>query len=468
MFLDDWKTHVICCFCVLIGFATFVYFTFISKYNHKHASALILLLQFFCMNSIFFEIVQLYFLQSATSITVWLGFNAVLPSGLSSFFFKNAGMLALRLATHYQAYKVEVWIVAFMAQWIGSFCFRSFLGAFYISRLRYKIDVETVISGFWVYLSDFFGPLRAVSRMFFGSEKRTSRRLWYAAVGLVLMWYEYDSAREILFLRLMVSIVDILFGDNRYGRTTYYLDFNLDFMQFAFPQEGSLPWMSLDTLTKIGEHVHEIVVQKPKGTVRGVCVALKSGGRSMLYTVKHVARNAELIMVNGNTYSTPNFEALTDASDPMVAMKFDDDKAPDVELLRPHEIGNIAALAVLTSDVDGEPKVNIVPDFSIHKGSIQGAVDLMKGDSGSPCFSIMEDGNVRMCGVVVAGNPRRGGGNFIASCLLIILRKSIPLMIVKTEVNWKVLRSSIVFGVDSGKTMMVLRGCTARKLTGCN
>lgn len=137
----------------------------------------------------------------------------------------------------------------------------------------------------------------------------------------------------------------------------------------------------------------------------------------MLYTVKHVARGAEVIAINGSKYSTPDFREVTSDDDPVVAMKFDDDDAPEIEMLRPFEVGNIAALAVLTADVDGEPKVNIVPEFSFNRGNIEGVVNLTKGDSGSPCFSIMNDGNVRMCGVVAAGNPRDGGGNFIVSCL---------------------------------------------------
>jgi len=417
MFFDDWKVHVLCCLCVSAGYVTFVYFAFVAKSNNKHSSALVLLLQMFCMNGLFIKIVNSYAMRTSTSITVWLGFNAVFPSGVSSYFFKNAGGLALRLASKYLEYKVEVWISAFVAQWICCFCFRALLGAFYISKLRYRVDIETVLNGFWVYLSDFFGPFRVVSRVIFGHEKRTGRRMWYGIIGLALLWYEFSGAREVFVLRLFCSVMDIMFGENQYSRTTHYLDFNVDFMQVAFPQNGSLPWMSLDLLTTIGKHVHEITVQKPRGVVRGVCVALKSGGRSMLYTVKHVARDARMIMVNGAKYSTPTFEDVTRASDPIVAMKFDQVDLPSVELLRLCEVDDITALAVLTSDLDGEPKVNIIPDFSFYDGSIHAAVNLAKGDSGSPCFSIMRDGNVRLCGVVSAGNPRRGGGNFVASCL---------------------------------------------------
>merc|ERR1712154_713009 len=58
--------------------------------------------------------------------------------------------------------------------------------------------------------------------------------------------------------------------------------------------------------------------------------------------------------------------------------------------------------------------VCFVPHFRLHRGLLYATVDLDYGDSGGPCFAVLNSGSVRYCGAVSKGNGNDGGGNIIS------------------------------------------------------
>jgi hypothetical protein len=181
--------------------------------------------------------------------------------------------------------------------------------------------------------------------------------------------------------------------------------------------------MSLSKLSEVAKFTSSILVTKAGKTFRGVGVVLESGGRTMLYTVKHVVDGAALLSFQGKNIASPDFRNVSSSCDPIVAMKFDDEKyekdpPPSVQLMTREEIPYIQSLAFISPDDQGKSYTCVVPEFKICKdGTLQAIVNLKKGDSGSPCFSVLKDGSLRFCGVVSQGNPRNGGGNIISFCV---------------------------------------------------
>jgi len=158
-----------------------------------------------------------------------------------------------------------------------------------------------------------------------------------------------------------------------------------------------------------------LIAKHKDRTLSGMAVALESGGRAMLYTVAHVALNCEMFKFGDLTVSSPEFRKLTDGSDPMIAMKVELEDAPSVELLTQDEAFRVSHLAFV-NESGGDKYVAIIPKFNIFAGKLHAAVNLKKGDSGGPCFAVLDDGEIRLCGVVSQGNPRSGGGNIISFC----------------------------------------------------
>jgi hypothetical protein len=100
----------------------------------------------------------------------------------------------------------------------------------------------------------------------------------------------------------------------------------------------------------------------------------------------------------------------------MMAMKCDVEGAPEVDLITKDEAFNVSFLTFINVHDDGEKFICFVPEFKVLAGKLHASVNLKHGDSGGPCFAILKNGEIRLCGVVSSGNPRRGGGNLITFC----------------------------------------------------
>merc|ERR1739846_119066 len=107
------------------------------------------------------------------------------------------------------------------------------------------------------------------------------RRLLYAVLGLAIMWFEFHSAYDFFISRFVVSAFDVGVLKSRYGRMTHYLQYQVDLMQTAFPQEGAMPWVSVKDLSRISEFTGTLLARGENGPGKqGMGTVLNSGGRS--------------------------------------------------------------------------------------------------------------------------------------------------------------------------------------------
>jgi hypothetical protein len=296
--------------------------------------------------------------------------------------------------------------------------FRASLGAFYLHVLRFKTDFKSITIGFWVYIADLFGPVRCIYRLTFKLERFTSRRVMYALLGILLSYYEYRGAKGFFLMKLIISFLDMAIIQSNYGKMTHYLELNVDFCQNAFPHSGAMPWASIDLIKEIADCCGRLIVKRGGSSIAGMGVVLKSAGRAMLYSVAHVTKDGDFVQFDKMNLNimTPDFRHVTKDDDPMVAMKVEVDDCPDVELLTPSEVYDVKQLVFVNSPAIGEEYVCMTDRFEIRRGKLHAIVNLRKGDSGGPCFAVLADGIIRLCGVVSQGNPRNGGGNIISFC----------------------------------------------------
>jgi hypothetical protein len=420
IFITDYIWHVVIMIVSILGFAAYTYHCFYVKRRTNDSSMVILVAQLFVL------IEQLYFIRSEfaeTSIgsqALEMMISCIVPSGKSRLFIVNTSaktMVLLGKLMPGVPINAEVFMCVLTAQIVCFIIFRASLGAYYLHILRYRTDFSSIMYGLWVYVADFFGPFICLYRLVFAFESFSQKRLMYAVVGILMMLYEFQFAYGFFSIRLIFSIVDIVFLKTKYGRMTHYLEFNVDFMQIAFPQKDALPWMSLDTFAKISKFTGPLYSVSGEKTVKGIGTILVSGGRGMLYTVNHVVKGTNLVRFLNYNLASPDFRKVAlHGDDPMVAMKIECDEAPNVELLTSDEAFFVKHLVFINTSDDGDPFICIVPKFSISKGKLHAHVNLKKGDSGGPCFAVLESGEIRMCGVVSSGNPRHGGGNIISFC----------------------------------------------------
>jgi hypothetical protein len=400
----------------VIGFIFYIRYNFFVKRNASGSALVIAISQLTVMLDQL-EFTRMMFAQSSLAgAGIEMCLSSVLPVGRSTLFTINAIHNAGQVVRKTQFFALGPWaLLCMLMLHIGIFVgFRMCLGAYYLHTLRYKKDIKTLFVGLWVYLVDFFGPFRCAFRMAFKYEEFSTRRVMYAGVAFILMYHEMHAARELFLLRLFMSAFDVVFVKSSYGRATHYLEFNVDFMQSVFPQDGALPWFSIELLAAISKNVNFLNAERANNTVRGLGVLLNSAGSTMLYTVDHVVRKAQAITFNNVLTSQPDFRPVTMGDDPMVAMKYAHGEYPDVPLITNSETLDVALLVFINLMDDGEKVITMVPKFETERCKLYATVNLKKGDSGGPCFAIMNDGTIRLCGVVSRGNPRKGGGNIIA------------------------------------------------------
>jgi len=431
-----------------LGWIQFVFFAMF--YNNPYWQVFILLVAvigyFMYLNHIFFIrrpganagiavvasqlfvlVEELYYVRenmqevSLVGAAIEMVLYAAAPIGKSKTAAGNIFRLSVYIANKFNGYnlKIAVFLVLPFLQLFMLLLFRGALGAFYLYSMRYKRDASTLLSGLYIYMIDLFGPFRCLFRQGFKIEHYNERRIFYGFIGCLMAILEYKYAHDVFWIRLFFSSLDEVFYRSKYGKVMHYLQYELDFMQVAFPHSRAPSWMSLDKLAEVAKTTSTLISVSAGRTSRGVGVVLTSGGRAMLYTVRHVINQSNLIQFQDQSVSSPDFRDVTSAADPLVAMKIEYDSAPFVELVTFEELEYIDFLAFISvSEVDGKNYTCIVPEFKVLKdGTLRAIVNLKKGDSGAPCFAILKDGSLRFCGVVSQGNPRDGGGNIISMCI---------------------------------------------------
>lgn len=408
----------------IVGYVAYLRWAFFVRKQGSGASVILVIIQVIVFNNQLEYARDEFLMNSIVSVVLEMMMNAMLPSGRSSYFTKNSMISSLKIVK-FVGYGdgVVVFCVVFLTQLVLLLAFRASLGTYYILTLRYKMDITSIFYGLIVYMTDAFGPFVALYRLVFRYEAASSRRLLYALTGIILSYVEVRGALELMQFRLIVSFIDYFFVQSTFGRTLHYLEYNVDFMQSQFPQVGAPPWLSFKKLAEVAKHTGVVFAKRDDGQyVRGMGVALRSGGSIMFYTVQHVARRAIELTFQGKRYSSPDLRPVTDGDDPIVGMKAPLlPGVPDVEILTIGELPFIKQVMFVNSILDKngdevDKTICFVDDWTLDKNGTKmaAAVNLRKGDSGGPVFAILSSGSVRFCGVVSQGNPRDGGGNLIS------------------------------------------------------
>lgn len=343
--------------------------------------------------------------------------SVIYPMGDNSYYVINAAMLA-RAA----AYKVE-WAnfynlcYIFWIMQIIMFClYRACLGAYFITSLRYKLDVDTLWKGFAVYVVDLFGPIVYIWKVATMKERMNGRRTAYCLVSISLRYCEWSSARGFFIVCFFLTCFDLAVVGSHFGKVTHQLGMRVNYNGIAFEQENALPWFSGDKLAEAMASTGKLVVERANGTVSGLAFMMKRGKRCMLYTVKHMTNGkVPACKFNGKAYTNLKF-AATGKGDSVVKAEFEDDSlfGAEVDLLTKDELPSLDKLLFVGKDDDGEAMACYVTNFEVKKDKLYASVNLKKGDSGGPVFGILKEGYFRYVGAVSKGNYNSGGGNIIS------------------------------------------------------
>jgi len=341
--------------------------------------------------------------------------NSIIPYGHKMNFVSNALAIGriLQRECLVDIHPLVILLGSLIIQVIMFLTFRATLGAFYLYVLRYKMDAKSLMWGLFVYTADFFGPFRYVWRVLTHNEPQVVRRTLYCLVGLLMLFMEYHGARGFFYIRIVVSLLDKIFINSIYGRSSHFLEFNVDMGQVAFPQEGAYSWTSLKTVWDICSDIGRLDVEKDGNSVRGVGFLVAGPTKTLLYTIAHVVHGSRRMRFHGTDFANPLFSTIGEG-DAVVACAVDLPCSHSVSLVTQSEIFDISYLLYILIDEDGERMMNIVPNHTIIGGKIHASIDLKKGDSGGPVFSVLKNGNVRYCGAVSKGSTDQGSGNIMS------------------------------------------------------
>lgn len=425
-FMKDSGFQLVFFACAILGYFIYLYHVFFVRRANAGAAVFVLFLQIFILFDCVEFVRENYALKSLVDVAMEIIMRCILPNGRSMYFFRNALWSTSKIVKYFDVEdedkRLSLAVGTYALQMFMFAAYRASLGAFYIHSLRFKKEPRILFDGFVVYCVDFFGPFNAAWRILLQYETVNPRRCMYAMHGLVSLWFEFRGARGMLYIRMVATFIDVILVQSGYQNTTHYLEYNVDACQQAFPQFRAMPWISLSQLAEAAESTGVLLAVKSGGLHRGIGFALDCAGRTMLYTVEHVTRGISEFVFAKNRIVEPHFEPVTTkGDDPMVAAKMDGIKSVAMELLTPTEACDVVQLLFINVIMDEKHRVVDKPicfinEFSKVGDKLHASVNLMKGDSGGPCFAVLKSGILRFCGVVSRGNPRRGGGNIVSFC----------------------------------------------------
>merc|ERR1712176_17478 len=187
--------------------------------------------------------------------------NAVLPNGRSRYFFRNAFDIAYVMVKYIDPrYKILVWIIAYISQFVMFFSVRCLFGTYVINALRFKIDVRSFFTGGLLYSSGIFGGFHYLFSLLTREEKINSRRVGYSLVNLFMLWYEVFNAFDFLIIRLLLWGSDTILWSSIYSKAPKYLNMNVDMRRVAYPQDCKSVWVSMDYMRDVAGHVKKLRV----------------------------------------------------------------------------------------------------------------------------------------------------------------------------------------------------------------
>lgn len=406
---------------ILVGFCALLYLSFYQSKGRATLNMLMLLIQVYLLYCQVDYLRQTFAESSLVGVMIEICLNAIVPNGTRKFWYLNAVRLTISFVSKLSVLTISKPLI-FLAVFIVQFClflgFRAFFGAFCLYVLRYKFTFESIVCGLYVYLSDFFGSLRCIFRILFNFERINAKRVCYALGSLFLLYREITYAREFAFIRFMISSFDAVFVQSSYYKASHYLELNVNFMRKEFPQQGSMPWLSISLLDKLARFTSIVKIKTRNGYRKGVgCVLRFKETKPMLVTVDHIVNTANSLFFKGKRHVINELRKLGEDDDPVVCFNLFGDEfseAPVVDILSPLEYEFIDTLVFINCDEYGESTVCFVPEFKKIGNNFFATVDLDYGDSGGPCFAVLKSGAIRYCGAVSKGNSNGGGGNIVS------------------------------------------------------
>jgi len=364
----------------------------------------ITLIQFFGLGRMIYLLMAYHGVDSLQLRMIQFFTEAVLPLGPATMLWENAF-----LDTAWMMYDLRVtrlypfiFIANLVLFWILFLTVRCLIGVILIKRLRIKVTFQSLYTGFYVYMSDFFGGFHYIGRVLLGFESPTQARTAYAIVHLILFFREFQGAREFLLLRFLISVTDYCYYDGGYSRIPKYVDGTVNLNGMAFPKEDSFPWFSLECLHNMAKSVKRIVVDTVEGSKQGVGLIVRNAdGEVGIYSAEHVLNEASSIKFDDSLFRIDQLEKLGNSSDPVVFTRLSSDiDGVDISLLNKNEITSVKFL--FTVHYTG--MVNMIDKFSFDReGNILCPVNIKQGDSGSPTIAVLSDGSMRFAGVISRG-----------------------------------------------------------------
>jgi hypothetical protein len=410
-------------FITIFGVIGLLYNTFFVKRGAHNSQVLVLMFQLWIMVDLLHYTVDLYAIESLGGAAFAMVLNCIIPNKNNTYWLSNAVFYSRTITMHMKKlalHRVLIFMIGMTFQFVLTLLFRACLGAYCLITLRYRFDGQSIGHGLIAYFCDFFGPSRSLWRLLFKYESFNTRRLFYGVIGMIMLILEFNHCREVFILRFIASFVDRIFIGSSYQKSMKYLGCDIK-MQVAFPQRDALPWMNIDLLQSIARTTKSLFVTRKDGKmVKGFACALSVNGRSMLYTVKHVIKDAQSVQFGSFLYNR-KFEALTGGDDPVVYLRQDDIVGPSVPIITQDEVHRIVSVASINVHEEGEGAeaiqtsfVCLSTKFHIKDKQLFATISLKKGDSGGPVFAILDDGEIRFAGTVSSGRHDQGGGNIFS------------------------------------------------------
>lgn len=407
-------------FGAVVGSLGLLYHGFFIKRGGSDMRVILIIFQLWVIIDLLQYAIETYAVDNLGGATFAMLLNCFLPNGPNTFWFANAAHNARLVAikfTEDNRHRVFSFLACSVFQFVLTLAFKACFGAYCLRSLRYHFGADALGHGLMAYLCDFYGPPRAIFRAIFKYESFSTRRIFYGLVGLMFLHLEWFSCREMYFLRFVCSSIDKLFIDSSYQNSMRYLGCDVH-LQIAFPQRNALPWVCIDELKLIADNTRYLYVTRRCGkVVRGVACAITVNGRNMLYTVKHVVKNALSVRFGEYTYNK-KFEEMTESEDPVVFITQNDVQGPEVRIITADELRSISYVACINVHEDEDKEstsfVCMSTDFHVKGDRLFASISLKKGDSGGPVFAVLNTGEVRFAGTVSAGRHDQGGGNIFA------------------------------------------------------
>lgn len=426
-FIYDIMYQIICAMFLIVMYLAYLYTTFYQRRHGTMPGFIVFLVNLFVMCE------QAHILRT-TYKSYTLGMYAfdllsktVVPYGPNRSYTRNllfsSTMLTKRITDMFPSLAdkaVPIFIVCTTIAVLFVFALRSLFGTFVILSMRYKNNVSNLGNGFLVYVTDIYsGPFYLLGCLF-GFHPCESRRFMYSVVNTIMIIFEACYGIEWFACRIIAWIWDSVANNGRFQKTTKYL--SSDMNKSDFPQHGAIPWMSFDKVSELMKAVNLVKIKSKEKNERptwGLGLVIRASGRNLLVSVNHVIRNAEMLTIGHQSIVHPETSLKIGVNDALIGVEVDNDHfGADLKILNRAEARGVVALLVIKKDEFKKPYQTYVNRFKFERdNTIKASVNLDYGNSGGPVFALMDDDEIRLAGVISAGDDDRNAGNFISSVI---------------------------------------------------